>query len=1373
MATMADTNRQPDTPARSRAYRWLGRLAIALLVLVVVLAGALGWLVGSESGLRALSGVLARTTAGRLQLEAPSGRLLDAWSVRALRWNDAGQEVTIEQLAVAWSPAELRHGRLVIERLAAASVRVSVAPGGGSSEPVALPASLELPLAVDVGQLDIGRFLYGEPGKDAQTLAENISAAFASDGRTHRLEGLQVQLGKLLSAPGTSDQAPEKLALQAQATLTGTRPFVLDAHASLAGTAAGRAFTLDLRGGGSLERLQVDGVAAAQAVTPTPEQGGADATINGTLQATLTPFATRPLAALRVQMKGIDPALFVDGAPAALLDVDAVLDPGAGQDATAAGVDLAGRVTITNRRAGPLDRQLLPVESLQSRLDWVGERLTLSGLSAALTGGGKFDGEGLFATGQLDLELKVTNVDAHALHSSLLPTKLAGPLRASIGDQHKTLDFDLRDNRYALKGRAALDADAIELSGLQLAYEKARVQADGKLELAGDGRFSAQGKLQNFDPARFLQDKTAIPQALLNADFSAEGALRPALALALRFDLKDSRINGQKLAGQGDIDLLGSRVRQAAVDLDLAGNRLTASGAFGEPGDRLRLQVQASKLETLGITDISGDLVADLTIGGSVAQPELSGEATVKRLQLAKLLDVRDASLNAQLGAGAQGTLAGELRCGACALPAAGVPPLALELKADGVRNRHRLTARVDLPEKRQLRLALAGGAYEETRRASATKKAAESSPPLAWRGTVEEFRLDRGAQSLLALKTPAPLEIGAADLTFGPATLEGLFGVLRIDRLRRADSGWQSTGSWKEIRPPAILAEFPASAQWRNLLGPQSLTLAGEWDLALGQRPSGRVAIWRESGDLTLASLQLGLDEARLQARLAAGRATLTAQIRGTRLGEISAQVDVAGGDPALLFDPQAPLQGTLQARMPDLAWLAPLLGEGWQIAGQVNGEMRLSGSAARPQFAGSWRGEQLAVRALDRGMRLERGQALIDITPEKLLLRRLSFDSELQPLPRILRLDPNVDVAKLTATPGRFSASGELALTGPAAGSAAQLRLQLDRVGVMQLPDQWVAVSGDGEVNLGESALAVGGKLNVDAGLWRLADSGRPSLSDDVVIRRTDEKTAAGPARRALRLDLTVALGRSFHFRGAGVESRLAGQVRIRSDDAGLPRASGTISTADGRFDAYGQKLGIERGIINFQGAIDNPGLNILAVRKNLAVEAGVEVTGTAQRPIIRLVSTPSVPDTEKLSWLVLGRAPDQQGSEDASLLFAAAQTIFGGQGGGFLSNLQQGLGIDEFGVSSGQVGGNGRQQTSQVASTGGFGQSQTVNGQIVSIGKRLSANALLSYEQSLSTTESIVKLTVDLNRQFSVVGRAGSDSAVDFFWRYRFGK
>jgi hypothetical protein len=42
----------------------------------------------------------------------------------------------------------------------------------------------------------------------------------------------------------------------------------------------------------------------------------------------------------------------------------------------------------------------------------------------------------------------------------------------------------------------------------------------------------------------------------------------------------------------------------------------------------------------------------------------------------------------------------------------------------------------------------------------------------------------------------------------------------------------------------------------------------------------------------------------------------------------------------------------------------------------------MRLAGSPAQPRLNGEWRGDDLAVRALDQGMRLERGKLLLQLT-------------------------------------------------------------------------------------------------------------------------------------------------------------------------------------------------------------------------------------------------------------------------------------------------------------------------------------------------------------------------------------------------------
>ena len=114
-----------------------------------------------------------------------------------------------------------------------------------------------------------------------------------------------------------------------------------------------------------------------------------------------------------------------------------------------------------------------------------------------------------------------------------------------------------------------------------------------------------------------------------------------------------------------------------------------------------------------------------------------------------------------------------------------------------------------------------------------------------------------------------------------------------------------------------------------------------------------------------------------------------------------------------------------------------------------------------------------------------------------------------------------------------------------------------------------------------------------------------------------------------------------------------------------------------------------------------------------------------------------------------------------------------IVGGQGKA-MGDLQRTLGIDEFGLSSGTLGSQtGNIPTRRVASSGSSEYNESSSSQIVSVGKRLSDKAVLSYEQSMSTTESIVKLTVTLRDRLYLIARTGSENALDIFYRFRFGK
>ncbi|MBS1160238.1 MAG: hypothetical protein H6R15_2657 [Proteobacteria bacterium] len=571
------------------------------------------------------------------------------------------------------------------------------------------------------------------------------------------------------------------------------------------------------------------------------------------------------------------------------------------------------------------------------------------------------------------------------------------------------------------------------------------------------------------------------------------------------------------------------------------------------------------------------------------------------------------------------------------------------------------------------------------------------------------------------------------------------------------ADGGLFNENNGWRWRGQAQQAELLAADKARNfrLTAPAALHVASTgWSLGPAQL-AGQPLDWQ-------ATLQATADQRHLQASLSA---------RGSRLGRLAGSFN-AGLLGAWAVDRQAPWQGTLSTEIADLGWLAELIGEPWQSAGHFSGELKLAGTPRQPLANGRFKGEQLALRLPEQGLNLAHGELDIALANNRLRIVKFGFDSLLQPLPKPFRLAFKEEAAKLGERPGRLEISGEMAIDRQLGADQAFLDFHLERLGAWQLPDQWVAVSGDGRLTWQNATLGARGKLAVDAGYWQLAKGGTPQLSDDVVIKRPAGEKAAG-LRPKLDIDLSTELGRHFLFSGAGLAARLVGDIRLRASGRDLPRASGNIRTVGGRFDAYGQQLAIERGVLTFQGLLDNPGLDVRAVRQGLSVESGVQISGSVRRPVVRLISDPDLPDAEKLAWLVLGHGPEQMGAGDASVLLSAASGLLGNDSGGLVQHLKKSFGVDEFGVRTGQIGDlGGRQASSRIAGSS-TDSSNNTGQQIFSVGKRLSSKALLSYEQTLGKAESIVKLTVDLSRRISIVGRAGSDNAIDLFYTLSFGR
>ncbi|MGH6610495.1 MAG: translocation/assembly module TamB domain-containing protein, partial [Burkholderiaceae bacterium] len=329
----------------------------------------------------------------------------------------------------------------------------------------------------------------------------------------------------------------------------------------------------------------------------------------------------------------------------------------------------------------------------------------------------------------------------------------------------------------------------------------------------------------------------------------------------------------------------------------------------------------------------------------------------------------------------------------------------------------------------------------------------------------------------------------------------------------------------------------------------------------------------------------------------------------------------------------------------------------------------------------------------------------------------------------------------------------------------------IQADRLPILQRRDRWMVVSGDGGITLAPERAEFYAKMKVDGAFIDFSRlRGARTLPNDVVVVRAQQPSKPESPAVDVTLDVQADLGSRFYIRGAGLEARLAGALEI-SGRPGQLLAEGNVRTVGGVYQGYGQRLQIQRGILTFQGPVENPALNVLAVRTGLPVDVGVSIGGTAARPIVRLYSDLSMTDVEKLNWLVLGRPPSAGGGgQERALLSAAASALFSGQGDSETANLMRALGIDEISLRPGQDSSSILPRET-VAGTLRSATGTTAASDFVAIGKRINDDLYLTFEQAVSGAATYVALNYQITRRLSLIARAGTSTALDLVYSIAF--
>ncbi len=1383
---------KPAKPAKRRLGRWL---AWGLVLPGLLGAAALGgvWLMHTETG----TAWLLRQAPDLISADAPQGRLLGDFSARQLRLHLPGgtdlqfDGLRWQGLRLGWHESPQFWARLQADSLRADRLQVRWTP---SDKPAAPLTDLRLPLSVRIGHLELGQLDLPTANVQLNRLqaAVSLGQLDARQQQVHELQlrSLQWQAVQLQGRLRAEAEGP--MTLQASLDARGQLPQGPDWQARLQaqGPLLDHALTLDFKAAGQSVALQ----ARAKPMADWPLAG---------LQATLKQF---DLAALNPQwprtalsgqlaleaqhwdkpadLKGqISNALAgpwdQQRLPLGRLQADLQFAPSQWQSLQIRSLEL-GLVDAKGQSAGSLQAQgrLSPEQSSDLQLHLNGLRLDALHsqlLALALDGQLRLRREAPPAA-KIDPKADPKGERKPATPPPLpwldLEGQLSTRLATSGGKPLATPQLQLK---------AQLGEQGLRLHRAELSAGKATASLQGEWirREQGDWQASLQAQSQQLDPGLLWKPAAgATAPHSLNLQLGAQlhrsaGSPWPQGEASLR--LLPSQWAGQPL--QGQIQYLRD-AQPARLLLSLEQERNQLHGEVLGLEDRrpeARLQVQWPRLAALdpllaALTpgmSLDGGLQGDLTLRGQelpstsprarsstrwswTSQGQLSLQKLLVR-EPGRLLGLEQGKLNWQLGTGLTENLALNLEAGPLRL-AQGQRALQLEglqARLSGSWARHQLqlqgqgrplsSSAGDPPQPgAALLLALEG-------QLNALPWGFSGAPePLDWRLSLQQARLRplpstsqdpwlqiEPLQARLALSPEARLL--SAELQEGRATLAGGQARVRWKELRYQAP--QHSGAPLSLQvdaqlEPLALAPLLAKAQpdfgWGG-----DLLVDGHLQLDTRQGTLLSFELKRQSGDLSVTEdrgvQRLGLTDFGLRLQARQGLWSLTQALAGTNLGGLGGAL-ITRTDPQALLPPlDAPLEGTVQANVANLATWGGWIPAGWRVSGAMTAGFMLGGTLRDPQLRGLAQGEGLAVRNPLLG---------VDVRDTRFQLSLEGSQARLQQF-------------------SAHAADGELRLSGEAhlgAQPALRLDLQAEKFGLLTRVDRRIIASGQGKLHLTPASADVQGAFRVDEGLFDFSKGDAPTLDEDVRVRRPVAAPVAArhespPMKIAVQLDLD--LGEQMKLRGRGLDTRLTGQLKLQHRD-GKPSLVGTVRAEGGTYDAYGQKLTVEKGEILFTGVLDNPRLDVLAVRPNTDIRVGVTVGGTAINPRIKLFSEPELPETDKLSWLLLGRGPDELGRADTALLQRAALALISGEGESTSGKLMKNLGLDELSVSQ--------------------GAQDDTSGAIVRVGKQLSKRVYLGYERGLNATTGSWQLIYRIAQRFTLRAQSGEDSALDLIWQWR---
>lgn len=879
------------------------------------------------------------------------------------------------------------------------------------------------------------------------------------------------------------------------------------------------------------------------------------------------------------------------------------------------------------------------------------------------------------------------------------------------------LDGDLQ--HYTAQVQADIDGGTIPHGvwnisgkGTQAQFTVAELQGtllEGEVHGTGELRWQPQMEIAFAWQADGLNPAAKWPAwpGAVHITGSAHGAMHDGTS-EWTLDLAD--VHGQLLehafTGVTRARMQGERIELSQFDMQSGDARVQASGSLAQEWN-MAWSVMATNLAGL-LPNASGAFHGSGHIAGARASPLFTASLRGERLRLQDYT-AADVRLVASLDTANAVSSAVDLE--ATGVKAQGFVADRLALRADGTMGSHTLRATLATPAA-NIAVTASGGYRDHL-----------------WQGALEQFAVNAGEAGRWMLRKPVELVARSDQARLDTLCLANGAAEVCAAASWQSGQGWRATSSGRAIPLVLLQTLLPVQAQIRG-----DIEFDAEAEADAAGLITGRADVQLNDGAVKQAFLKSedSIDVAFRGGRVSVRLDSETLQVivafaleqGGTVAGEVHAlrsglPAPLGGGDTRNT----GTLDGRLTANVEDLTILPLFVPVLENTRGQFNVTLNLQGSWDEPQLTGQATLANASGELPNYGLKL----AAVGANLRAHDRNHVSIEASARSGEGTLSL--RGDVQRQT--------NGEW-LT--------QLAVSGKRVEVMHTAEMRILASPDLQLKVRGNRVDLTGEVAIPEAMIQPHElRGAVSESSDVIIMSAGGEPIPQSGWQ-IHAQLRVRLGDFVRFNGFGLRARLAGDINLIDEPQQPTMASGELRVTEGEYRAYGQDLIIERGrLLFFGGPVDNPGLDVRAVRKVQDITAGLLVRGTLKAPQVSIFSEPPMAETDALSYLVLGRPASQATRAQGQQMYGAAAAL-GLLGGSLLGNqIGKRFGIDEVRIESG----------------GGFGEGTLV------IRHYLSPKIYVSYGMGLFESLNVFIVRYQLSKLWALQAESGTQSSADIIY------